>query len=395
MMIPTMAQSTATALTFLSLIATVVASPRSELNFSGRGAVTAGIFPSRSSFRSPAEGRRSFDPIPARPLLGVLRCGASSPGGHLSAGAAKSQIPPSPGSAPPESPVAGTPNPQDWNTATTDDETEFERSHFDGVAEGDRSASYAKRLKSRNSMHIRRKVTHAAFGVSFSLLRRIFGRRGFCTGMGIVTFLTLLIEVFRYRRGFGWMNDVLHWICGGILRKHEMNGKFTGAFYYFLGCTAAAALFPGNAAIFGMMQLALADPSASYFGKKTKHVYWSRIENGLGGLGRNKGILGFLGGALFCIPFNYEMLSVATWPGGVPSIAVRLAASALIGTAGSFADLSVPTPAITMPPRICGIRMLPFHIDDNFVVPIVSAFGAAKVFDHLGMDFKLARFIFI
>ena len=74
-------------------------------------------------------------------------------------------------------------------------------------------------------------------------------------------------------------------------------------------------------------QLALADPSASYFGRATRHVYWSRIEGGLGGFGRNKGVLGFLGGALFCFPFNYRVLSLASYagaaslPGGQAAIA--------------------------------------------------------------------------
>ena len=86
--------------------------------------------------------------------------------------------------------------------------------------------------------------------------------------------------------------------------RHEMEGKFTGSFYYFAGVTASAYLFPKTASTMGIFQLALADPSASYFGKNTRHIYWSRIENGLGGFGRNKGILGFLGGALFCFPFN-------------------------------------------------------------------------------------------
>merc|ERR1712157_612997 len=130
----------------------------------------------------------------------------------------------------------------------------------------------------------------------------------------------------RYRKGFGWMNDVLHFILGGSLRKHEMEGKFTGSFYYFLGVTITAASFPTSCASLGICQLALADPSASFFGRQTKDIYWSRIENGFFGIGRNKGLLGFLGGALFCLPFNYRVLSVANYgastiaPGGRPSI---------------------------------------------------------------------------
>merc|ERR1712071_443762 len=99
----------------------------------------------------------------------------------------------------------------------------------------------------------------------------------------------------------------------GTMRKHEMEGKFTGSLYYLSGVTLSAYLYPKTATTLGIFQLAIADPTASYFGRMTRHVYWSRIENGFFGIGRNKGILGFVGGALVCFPFNYRVLSVAKW----------------------------------------------------------------------------------
>jgi dolichol kinase len=225
--------------------------------------------------------------------------------------------------------------------------------------------------------------------------------------MIIVTTGTLVIESLRYRKGFGWMNDVMCFILGGTLRKHEMEGKFTGSFYYFLGVTITAACFPKSCASLGICQLALADPSASYFGRQTRHVYWSRIENGFFGIGRNKGILGFLGGALTCLPFNYYVLSIAKIPaggvGGVGSGAVAVtrasiaAASFALGLAGSFADLCVPTPALTMPKKILGVPMLPFHVDDNVVVPIFSGFACQKIFEMLGWSggVDLAKFLIV
>ena len=96
--------------------------------------------------------------------------------------------------------------------------------------------------------------------------------------MALVTSVTLLIELLRYRKGFHWMNEMMHLILGNSLRKHEMDGKFTGSFYYFAGVTATSALFPKACATLGILQLAVADPTASYFGRATRHVYWSRIE---------------------------------------------------------------------------------------------------------------------
>jgi dolichol kinase len=255
----------------------------------------------------------------------------------------------------------------------------------------------AKKLKNRNATNLSRKFTHAGFGVFFACLNQFLPRTTFVPGMAMLTSATLVMELLRYRRGFKWMNDVLHFFLGGALRKHEMEGKFTGSFYYFAGVLATSYLYPQTAATLGICQLALADPSASYFGRRTRHVYWSRIENGLMGFGRNKGILGFLGGALFCFPFNYRVLKIAKWgvkgvPGGEGAI---ITASLLLGLAGAFADLAVPTPALVMPKKVLGIPVPPFHVDDNFVVPIFSAFACTKIFELVGWDdgLELAKHI--
>jgi len=254
--------------------------------------------------------------------------------------------------------------------------------------ENDGHLQIAKKLRNRNETNLRRKFTHASFGIFFACLNQFSPREKFVPGMAILTSVTLLLELLRYRRGFGWMNTGLHFFLGKALRKHEMEGKFTGSFYYFAGVTTTSYLFPKTAATMGITQLALADPSASYFGKKTRDVYWSRIENGLGGFGRNKGLLGFLGGALFCFPFNYRVLKIAKWgvkgvPGGNAAL---LLASLLMGSAGAFADLAIPTPVLTMPKKILGCPVPPFHVDDNFVVPIFSGWACTKVFDMIGWD---------
>lgn len=267
---------------------------------------------------------------------------------------------------------------------------------------------YAKKLKNRNNLNIGRKVMHAGFGFFFATLNQIIPREIFIPGMSILTSGTLAMELLRYRKGFGWMNDVLHFVLGSSLRKHEMEGKFTGSFYYFLGVTITAAMYPGSVATLGICQLALADPSASYFGSQTKHVYWSRIENGFFGVGRNKGILGFLGGACFCFPFNYLVLSKSNFfgkasiegiskiiPVAVPGRKTIAIASIALGLAGAFADLCVPSPALTMPKKIYGVSMPPFHVDDNIVVPIFSAYACNKIFEVLGWSagVNLARHI--
>lgn len=48
--------------------------------------------------------------------------------------------------------------------------------------------------------------------------------------------------------------------------------------YYHYIFVVTAALYPQACATLGICQLAIADPTASYFGRATRHVYWSRIE---------------------------------------------------------------------------------------------------------------------
>mmetsp|Transcript_18648 Transcript_18648/g.46156 ORF Transcript_18648/g.46156 Transcript_18648/m.46156 type:complete len:401 (+) Transcript_18648:66-1268(+) len=254
----------------------------------------------------------------------------------------------------------------------------------------------AKKLKSRNATNFRRKVLHACFGFFFAGLNHFIPKAKFVPGMVVLTTGCLTMELLRYRKGFGWMNEVLHKVLGSSLRKHEMDGKFTGSFYYFLGVTVTAALYPTSCATLGICQLAIADPTASYFGRQTRHIYWSRIENGLGGFGRNKGMLGFLGGAIACVPMNYRLLSLAKFGHAVTRTNL-LTASFALGLAGAFADLAVPTPTLTLPKRIRGVRVPPFHVDDNLVVPVFAGYACKKIFEALqwSADLDLAKFLVI
>ena len=70
--------------------------------------------------------------------------------------------------------------------------------------------------------------------------------------------------------------------------------------------------------------------------------------------------------------------------------------SALVGIAGAFADLAVPTPTLSVPQgaKILGVKVPPFHVDDNFVVPLFTAFCVVRVFEALQLPgLKLASVI--
>jgi dolichol kinase len=117
-----------------------------------------------------------------------------------------------------------------------------------------------------------------AFGLFFASLHHSIPKSVFLKFTVVLSTFTLAFELLRYQKGFQWMNDIIFKILGDGIRKHEMEGKFTGSFYYFVGVTFTSMLYSKPCATLGIIQLALADPAASYFGTKTKHVYWSRIE---------------------------------------------------------------------------------------------------------------------
>ena len=119
---------------------------------------------------------------------------------------------------------------------------------------------------------------HTMFGFFFAGLNHFVPRKIFLPFVGFWTGFSLTVELLRYRKGFEWMNDLMHFVLGSTLRRNEMDGKFTGSFYYFLGVTTTTFLFPKGCTTLGICQLAVADPAASFFGTMTKHVYWSRIE---------------------------------------------------------------------------------------------------------------------
>ena len=92
------------------------------------------------------------------------------------------------------------------------------------------------------------------------------------------------------------------------------------------------------------MSLSTSDVRVSLFLDDICHslIHSTCTHSGLWGFGRNKGVLGFLGGALFCFPFNYRVLSIAKFgANGIPGGQTALILSSLaLGLAGAFADLS-------------------------------------------------------
>jgi hypothetical protein len=186
-------------------------------------------------------------------------------------------------------------------------------------------ASIAKKLKNRNHTNLRRKMMHCSFGLLFTSLNHLIPKSTFVPAMTVLSSATLLMELLRYQPGFGWMNDALHWFLGSSLRKHEMEGKFTGPLLFL--CHGHSLIF------FKPPRLdcapALADRRRRIFDYA---AYTGHIENGLFGGTR---ILGFR--AFFVRPLIKHQHRLVWCSEAVVTQTALLAS--LLGL-GAFADLA-------------------------------------------------------
>ena len=144
-----------------------------------------------------------------------------------------------------------------------------------------------------------------------------------------------------------------------------MSGSMSGSFYYFLGCTVTSLLYPKVPASLGILQLGLTDPAASLFGTATRHLPYFRIKDELGGMGRNKGLLGLILSSFVTWPVNAYLLRPLVDSPGFYGF--------LLAFSGALSDFLIPSP----PPRIQTPFRVRVHLDDNLAVPVVAGGVAA------------------
>lgn len=259
------------------------------------------------------------------------------------------------------------------------------------------------KFRHRNDINVPRKLQHGISGLLFLFLHYLYPSQSkvfFLT----LSVSTLFVEVVRRIKRFHWVNDVIYLFCGDTLRRHEMDlsrdgGRFTGSFYFFVGTTLTVYTFGHIEASFGLLHLALADPAASFFGRLTADVAWSRISNNQFpfGIGNGKGLLGFLGGSLFCAPFNFLLLMLARWDMVIkPKTDAILVMSIVLGAAGSFADFIVPSPTLQLTRPLIVYKQIcipSVTMDDNVVIPFFTAAICKFLFTASGWILSLAPFL--
>ena len=149
----------------------------------------------------------------------------------------------------------------------------------------------------------------------------------------LLTTISLIIEYLR-RNYRGRIQNIFQNNLSLILRKKELQGNFTGATWMLIGFTFTVLLFEIEIAVIALLFLSVGDSVAAIVGSAFP-------------IGRiwNKSILGSCAGVFFCIFFGIIINN------SLPSVLIVL---------GAISAMS--------------IELIPSRINDNFSIPLFSAF---------------------
>lgn len=197
-------------------------------------------------------------------------------------------------------------------------------------------------LPARSDLHLARKAYHLITGLMIVAC--------YMSGMEQPTALLILGGLLAWSLVAEYIrlkNPIFNEKCvrffGSVIRSHEVN-KVSGMPYYIASSFFAIAIFPKTVAVLAILYLALGDPIASLigilFGKRSIQLF--------GG----KSLHGTAAGFLVCALVTWLFLRYNNGLHGLPLIRLTL----LGGFAGALAEL------------------LPFELDDNFTIPVVSGF---------------------
>lgn len=208
------------------------------------------------------------------------------------------------------------------------------------------------RLHFRSDLHLARKLWHMLMGL-FIVFCYLSGTTqgtalvllGSCLG------LALIVESMRLRSPS--MNEKMLKLWGPIMRQHEVT-RMSTVTHYLSSVILAIAIFPKPVAVLSILYLACGDPIASLCGILYGNMS-IRFKSG-------KSLIGSLAGTLVCGLLTLIYLKTLSISNGAV-----LAISLIGGLAGGLAEL------------------LPFEVDDNFSIPIVSGFVLWLAFMVIGL----------
>lgn len=90
-----------------------------------------------------------------------------------------------------------------------------------------------------------------------------------------VAILIILMDISRLRRWRFWTN-IVEPIAGGMVRKHEAQGDFTGATYILISVCFTVALYEKPVAIAALAFIMIGDTLAALIGRKFGRIRYGR-----------------------------------------------------------------------------------------------------------------------
>ncbi len=144
-----------------------------------------------------------------------------------------------------------------------------------------------------------------------------------------ITIFFVAVDYFRFR--IGWIQKWFSVFFSSMLRKHELEGKLTGATWAFIGATISVFLFDKDIAVLALLFMSVGDTIAALIGQQ-----YGKIKIG------EKTIEGFAGGLVSCILISIFFPSV-NW--------INRIAGALVASL---------------------IELSPIPVDDNLMIPLIS-----------------------
>lgn len=197
------------------------------------------------------------------------------------------------------------------------------------------------RLHFRSDLHLLRKIWHMVMGlvIVFVYLSGTSRSTGVLI-LGSVLGFDLLMEATRLR--IPAFNEKMLRFWGPFMRATEVN-RFSTVPHYISAAIIAIGVFPKPVAVLSLLYLACGDPMASLVGILYGHK-GPRLASG-------KTLIGTAAGVVVCALVTIIYLKTLE----IPDSTV-LAMAVIGGFAGGMAEL------------------LPFEIDDNFTIPVISGF---------------------
>lgn len=221
-------------------------------------------------------------------------------------------------------------------------------------------------LPNRAAFHPARKIFHFGTGICFALANENLSRTT-CVVLTTVLLVTVVaVEAVRIRAPSGRVNRFVIRTFKPFLRAHETRA-LAGMLYYVFGVCMTVTLFPRSSASLGIIALACLDPMAAFGGTLfTPHLPALRLSHG-------KSLAGLVTAAsaaslvLYTVIRHADVATSSLKDNDAAMLAI------LIAWAGALTEFAIPSPQV-----IVGTPAFPLGIDDNAIIPIVSA-AVAKV----------------